>query len=374
MPPRRHPPPPDLLRVARILDGRGATDAGAGVVGDIDGGGRGGDGGRRGWVPVLSGGDRAAAAPRPREPDPSPTELLETDLRRSRRPGLVTAPEPLRTGRWWVGAPTVVAFIALVVAVAGFFAVRVLWAERDSREGTTSTSQAGTGGDPRVVVSGAGASGASVPVAGAPASGRAGASGSSGTSGALGPAGRGSATAAGQGQQEGQQQGQAPVSATPVAALVVHVVGQVVRPGLVRLPVGSRVADAVTAAGGARSGADLSALNLARLLVDGEQLHVPRPGELVTPAPGSAGPPGATGGSAGGATSGGGGGVAAAPVSLNSADLSALDSLPGVGPVLAQRILDWRTEHGRFTSVDELGEVSGIGDKLLAQLRPRVTL
>ncbi len=61
-------------------------------------------------------------------------------------------------------------------------------------------------------------------------------------------------------------------------------------------------------------------------------------------------------------------------MSLNSADVAALDSLPGVGPVLAQRIIDWRTGHGRFTSVDELGEVSGIGDKLLAQLRPKVTL
>ena len=62
------------------------------------------------------------------------------------------------------------------------------------------------------------------------------------------------------------------------------------------------------------------------------------------------------------------------PVSLNTADLAALDTLPGVGPVLAQRILDWRTAHGRFTSIDELGEVSGIGEKLLAQLRPLVTL
>ena len=115
-------------------------------------------------------------------------------------------------------------------------------------------------------------------------------------------------------------------------------------------------------------GADLAALNLARLVIDGEQIRVPRPGEAPASGSGVAGPPG-SGGAGGGSPSGSG-----APVSLNSADVAALDSLPGVGPVLAQRIIDWRTEHGRFTSVDELGEVSGIGDKLLAQLRPKVTL
>jgi competence protein ComEA len=129
------------------------------------------------------------------------------------------------------------------------------------------------------------------------------------------------------------------------------------------------VADAVAAAGGARSGADLAGLNLARLVVDGEQLHVPKPGEVVAPPPGGTGSSGGSG-SGGGGGSGGGDGT----VSLNTADLAALDSLPGVGPVLAQRILDWRSEHGRFTSVDELGEVSGIGDKLLGRLRPQVSL
>ena len=130
------------------------------------------------------------------------------------------------------------------------------------------------------------------------------------------------------------------------------------------------MADAISAAGGTRPGSDLAALNLARLVVDGEQIHVPKPGETPGPAGGAAGgAPGA--GRTGGSGSPGGSGT---PVSLNSADAAALDALPGVGPVLAQRIIDWRTEHGRFTSVDELGEVSGIGDKLLAQLRPKVTL
>jgi competence ComEA-like helix-hairpin-helix protein len=158
----------------------------------------------------------------------------------------------------------------------------------------------------------------------------------------------------------------------------VHVVGAVGRAGVVRLPPGSRVLDAVTAAGGASPGADLAQLNLARPVLDGEQVHVPRKGETpvagASPAAGT-GVPGAAGGvggvdGAGGV--GGAGGGAAVPVDLNSAELATLDTLPGVGPVLAQRIIDWRTEHGRFSSVDELGEVSGIGDKLLAQIAPKV--
>ena len=174
----------------------------------------------------------------------------------------------------------------------------------------------------------------------------------------LDPAARGSpSTAAAAGSPSSAGPGTASAGATGI--VVVDVVGQVGRPGLVSLPAGSRVADAITAAGGATPEADVSLLNQARLVIDGEQIRVPRPGEVIAAAPGAAG--------------GAGGGVGAL-VSLNSADLATLDGLPGVGPVLAQRILDWRSEHGRFTSVDELGEVSGIGDKLMSQLRPRVTL
>jgi competence protein ComEA len=151
-------------------------------------------------------------------------------------------------------------------------------------------------------------------------------------------------------------------------------VGQVRRPGVVRLPPGSRVLDAVQAAGGATTSADLNHLNLARPVADGEQIVVPKPGDSVAVAggPGAGGPdaggvaPGASG--QGSASAGSAGGI----VDLNTADATALDSLPGVGPVIAQRILDWRTQHGRFSSVDELGEVSGIGDKLLAQIGPKV--
>ena len=154
---------------------------------------------------------------------------------------------------------------------------------------------------------------------------------------------------------------------TAASVLLVHVVGQVRRPGVVRLPPGSRVLDAVRAAGGATSSADLNHLNLARPVADGEQIVVPKPGESIVQG-GTAGVGGAEAGSSAGVGSAGG------LVDLNTADAAALDSLPGVGPVLAQRILDWRIQHGRFTSVDELGEVSGIGDKILAQLRPKVTV
>ncbi|KRC35908.1 competence protein ComEA [Oerskovia sp. Root918] len=135
-----------------------------------------------------------------------------------------------------------------------------------------------------------------------------------------------------------------------------HVVGAVGAPGLVTVPEGSRVADALAAAGDATAEADLAGVNLAREVVDGEQIVVPRPGEVVAAAPGPATAPGSEAG----------------PVDLNSADQTALDALSGIGPVLAARIVEWREANGRFTSVEELGEVSGIGDALLARLRDQV--
>lgn len=160
-------------------------------------------------------------------------------------------------------------------------------------------------------------------------------------------------------------------AASPAAEVVVHVVGAVRRPGLVQLPAGSRVADAVRAAGGATSAARVASVNLARLLVDGEQLVVQRrDGPLIVGAPGASAPGAGTG--AGGAAAGSA--PASSPVDLNSATIEALDGLPGIGPVLAQRILDWRSAHGRFTTVDELGEVSGIGEATLSDIRPLVTV
>ena len=158
----------------------------------------------------------------------------------------------------------------------------------------------------------------------------------------------------------------------PATTVTVHVVGQVERPGVFAMPAGSRVGDAVAKAG-ARKGADLAAINLARPLVDGEQIYVPRPGEVVPGGAAGAGPAaGASGAGAGAGAAGPGG--SGGPVNLNSATAAQLEELPGVGPVLAQRIIDWRTEHGRFASVDELGEVSGIGEKIFAALQPKVTV
>lgn len=168
----------------------------------------------------------------------------------------------------------------------------------------------------------------------------------------------------------------------PPAQVTVHVVGEVRKAGVLTLPPGSRVADAVARAGGARAGADLGAVNLARLLVDGEQVRIPQPGEPVSPGGSGAGT-GSGSGSGGGVaasgagTGGGTGGAAATAASLlnlNTATAAQFEELPGVGPVLAQRIVDWRTEHGRFASVDELGEVSGIGEKIFTQLQSRVTV
>lgn len=152
----------------------------------------------------------------------------------------------------------------------------------------------------------------------------------------------------------------APPPATTSAEVVVDVAGKVRRPGIVTLPVGSRVVDALQAAGGARRGAELTSLNLARVLVDGEQIVVGLPAVSMPSGPAqSGGSPGAP---------------ADAVVNLNTATLDELDTLPQVGPVTAQAILAWRTDHGRFTSVDELLEVDGIGEATLAKLRPLVTV
>lgn len=146
----------------------------------------------------------------------------------------------------------------------------------------------------------------------------------------------------------------ASAAAVPSAEVVVAVSGKVRTPGLIRLPAGSRVDDAVRAAGGPVAGADVGLLNLARRLVDGEQVLV-----------GVAAPAGASGN---GAAQPGG------LLDLNAASASDLDALPGIGPVLAQRIVDWRTSNGRFASVDQLREVTGIGEAKYADLQPKVTV
>jgi competence protein ComEA len=148
-------------------------------------------------------------------------------------------------------------------------------------------------------------------------------------------------------------------AAAPSGEVAVHVAGRVRRPGLVRLPAGSRVHDAIRAAGGVTSGADLDAVNLARRLTDGEQLRVPAPGD---PAP----PPGP-------AATQGGPAAPSAPLDLNTATLEQLDALPGVGEVTANRIITYRSAHP-FTTVDELLEVPGIGQRRFEQLKDLVTV
>jgi competence protein ComEA len=156
----------------------------------------------------------------------------------------------------------------------------------------------------------------------------------------------------------------APPAETTTAAptqLVVDVVGAVRRPGLYRLVQGARIADAVARAGGATRKANLSLINLAAPLADGQQVVVPGRGSGSTPtaAPAGAGPAGVAP-------------AATGPVHLNTATLEQLDSLPGVGPVTAQKILDYRQKHGSFSSVDELDAVPGIGPARMDQLKDLV--
>ncbi|MER5898903.1 ComEA family DNA-binding protein [Streptomyces mirabilis] len=148
-------------------------------------------------------------------------------------------------------------------------------------------------------------------------------------------------------------------------AIVVDVSGKVRSPGLQRLPAGSRVEDALRAAGGVRPGANTEGLNRARLLVDGEQVLVGVPVAVTGPVTGGGSSATGTGGSASGA-------APSAPVSLSTATVDQLDTLPGVGPVLAQHIIDYRTQHGGFRSVDELREVNGIGDRRFSDLQKLV--
>jgi len=158
------------------------------------------------------------------------------------------------------------------------------------------------------------------------------------------------------------------------AAVIVHVLGAVARPGIVEVNVGDRVIDAIAAAGGTTDAADVARINLARELVDGEQLYVPAVGEEPPAGAGPGSGPGGAGVGAGAGAAGAGGSGAAGLVNLNTADAAALETLPGVGPALATRILAWRDENGPFRAVDELLAVAGIGEKTLAGFRDLVTV
>lgn len=160
-----------------------------------------------------------------------------------------------------------------------------------------------------------------------------------------------------------------PAGPSPTPSLVVHVGGKVRDPGVLTLPAGARVVDALRAAGGPRPGVDTGRLNLARRLIDGEQILVGVPGAEAPPPPGGVpGAPTDPGAGAGPAS----GTPGATPLDLNAATAAQLEQLPGIGPVLAQRIVEHRTRIGGFRSVDQLRDVTGIGEKKYAELAPGV--
>ena len=145
------------------------------------------------------------------------------------------------------------------------------------------------------------------------------------------------------------------VSSSPAGELVVDVAGMVHRPGVYRFPPGDRVIDAVDRAGGALAHADLSLINLAAVLIDGQQIVVPKQG---------------AGGAAGTVTAPGGASV----VNINTADATALEALPGIGEVLAAAIVQYRAQHGPFTAIEQLQDVSGIGPATFADIKDQVTV
>lgn len=184
-----------------------------------------------------------------------------------------------------------------------------------------------------------------------------------------------------EGQPESSHQGE-PNQAGAGKPLVVHVAGAVSKPGIVQLPAGSRVFEAISAAGGALGSADLNLLNLAEPVQDGTKIQVPHQGEVLSGAqdPDSTGTSNSTGtngkpdGSGSGTGSQGSSGGSGKKVNLNTASLEELGTLPRVGPVLAQRIIDWRKEQGPFKSVEELDAVEGVGPKMLESLLPLVVV
>jgi competence protein ComEA len=157
---------------------------------------------------------------------------------------------------------------------------------------------------------------------------------------------------------EGRARGAATSPSPSPADILVYVTGWVRKPGVYQLHQGERVVDAIRMAGGPKPGADLASVNLAAFLTDAQQITVAKRGAAPV----------------GGSGTSGTGPAEAAPVNLNTATLEELETLPGIGPALAQRIIDYRAEHGPFGSVDDLMNVSGIGEKRLADIRSKVTV
>ena len=289
---------------------------------------------RRAPAPGPGARERALERLGARPPEHAPDEHLEErdeEVRGGWIPESVR-PERLRDTRWTL-SPRHVVVLAAVLAIGLSWAAWSVFRARPETLPDTRPSTAATGS----------------PVA-QPSSG----SQSPAAAGTTQPAGAQASP-----NQPGQSTG---IPGQPTGVVVVHVAGKVRRPGLVRAPTGSRVADVLTLAGGPLPGVDLTTLNLARQVTDGEQIIVGQPNALPP-----ASTPGATTSSAPTAPP-------EAPVNLNTATLDQLDALPGVGPVLAQRILDYRTQNGPFTTIDQLQEVPGVGPKKFDSLKPHVRI
>lgn len=157
-------------------------------------------------------------------------------------------------------------------------------------------------------------------------------------------------------------------SGSPVSGsgtIFVHIAGAVAKPGVYELAAGARVIDGLTAAGGATAQADVSSINLARPLTDGERVYIPRRGEVPAADPGAAAAaPSGTGGA----------GASSDKVNINTATASELEELPGIGEVIAQRIVDYRTQHGPFKTIRDLLKVEGIGEKKFESIQDHVTV
>jgi competence protein ComEA len=357
-------PSPRLLAVLRGTGGGPAPPGGSARDGSArDGSARGrsaGDPLPWGWVPARE--DIAPAEPTGGTGSGGRDRTGQCAARRgyagrhrSGPPPIVAVPRVLREARYAVSVPAVLAVLVIVALGVAGFGGRLLLAERSSAGATGSASET-SGGVGTVTPGSSGAQGALDD----PGGDRAEAGGAA----AVGQFGDRAAFDGAGGTTGGTAGATSPApDAVGAEDVVVHVVGQVREPGVVTLRAGARVEDALRAAGGATGRADLARVNLARPVLDGEQIVVPAPGEEIVPVPPVAGsiPTAGEGGAAG-------------PVNLNTAGQVELEELPGVGPVLAGRIIAWRTEHGGFTSVSELVDVSGIGEVLMGRLADLVTV
>lgn len=291
------------------------------------------------------------------EQEPPPVSIAEDPPGEADAPGNVPAPR-----RWMMSFRAAALAVCLLVGITAGLAVFK-----------------GAGADTEVSSVDLAADG---PEAGDPSAGTGtgSAADADGNGAAGGPAGSG---AGAEGASRSEPTGIPPESAagespTGPSILVIHVAGAVGRPGVVQVPSGSRTVDAVDAAGGAAADADLTAVNLAAPLQDGMMVIVPRVGEtLENPAPVAAPPAGEAAGN--GTGPGGTRGTASIPgsgalVNINLASLQELDALPRVGPVIAQRIIDWRADHGKFSRPEDLDAVPGIGEAMLAALLPLIAV